>query len=854
MRQGNGTELPGMGQNDPRSASIGVIYVSPSDDRKSVLAAILTQEKLGRKQVAVVLPNQNKAFQRPQDFDDLKSIQRRRKLQSGIAFVIPPGPGLAEYAHQRRFPVYSTLESFANTLREEPNAKPTGKKVGLFGRAKAQAPTASAVGVGAAAGALAASDVDAQPQPSPTTSTAQSNQSAAGIQSPRRRSQFLAQQRAQAIDTHDDAVADAAPTSSRDSGASSAVAGAAAGVAGGLFAADLLKHDAADTHAGNQDDWDALPPVAGKASSDAAAAKVPPQTPPVAAGSHTANQAQGASSAGPDIIELPSTKKNTLKLADHAATQSADAAAVPPTPVTRGAPRRNSGQTSAVVAGGALAAGALAVGSSTASPIGTAASAKGARNSGATVPPKRGGPVGSSYRGGGGPRRNRPRFWWLIPLALILLVLIIVGGVVSYADPGIVPASLRGAIASTLAQSQTAATVTITPDNTTVQDSYQVLAVTGTPSTALHQVSLRQLSFTTPTQTRKVTGTGHTQTAGVKAAGTITFKNGSFTSSYSVGVTTFTTSSGIEVQTDKLAIVPVATSAGFGTQTASAHAVNAGTNGDIAASAIDQNGCCGSTSILAQNTSAFTGGQDPLNYSFIQQSDVTSVVNAEQDGLMTAAKNGLQAELHAGEVLANAPDCQQASPQADQTIGPNTGGTSVTSANVSTSATCTGEAYNLNAAQTLVTNLLKTKATTSAGEGDVLVGNIEIDTTVQSTTSKTVSLLMNAKGVWQYNFTSAQQEALRKQLAGQSAATARQKLAAYPGITPNGSFTLTLANGATSLPNQPDQIKITIKPVAGLKGSNTVPTPNTGSSSNAGSSQNGDTGAKGLVQSSSSKG
>src|SRR5579883_1049537 len=102
MRQGNGTELPGMGSNDPRAASVGVIYVSPSDDRKSVLAAILTQEKLGRKQVAVVLPNQNKAFQRPQDFDDLKSV--RRRLQSDIVFIVPPGPGPAEFARQRRFP------------------------------------------------------------------------------------------------------------------------------------------------------------------------------------------------------------------------------------------------------------------------------------------------------------------------------------------------------------------------------------------------------------------------------------------------------------------------------------------------------------------------------------------------------------------------------------------------------------------------------------------------------------------------------------------------------------------------------------------------------------------------------
>ena len=115
MRQGNGTDL--LGANDPRAASIGIIYVAPNDDRTSVLAAILTQEKLGRKQVAVVLPNPNKAFQRPVDFDDLKAV--RRRLQANVVFIAGSGPGPAEFARQRRFPVYSSLESYAEALREQ---------------------------------------------------------------------------------------------------------------------------------------------------------------------------------------------------------------------------------------------------------------------------------------------------------------------------------------------------------------------------------------------------------------------------------------------------------------------------------------------------------------------------------------------------------------------------------------------------------------------------------------------------------------------------------------------------------------------------------------------------------------
>src|SRR5579875_1498449 len=124
MRQGNGSEILGAG--NPRSAEIGIIHVSPLDDRQSVLAAILTQERLGRKQVVVVLPEDNKAFQRPIDFDGLKN--KRRELQAEIIFVAPPGPGPAELARQRRFPVYSSLENYARSLQDTTAAQDQGSK------------------------------------------------------------------------------------------------------------------------------------------------------------------------------------------------------------------------------------------------------------------------------------------------------------------------------------------------------------------------------------------------------------------------------------------------------------------------------------------------------------------------------------------------------------------------------------------------------------------------------------------------------------------------------------------------------------------------------------------------------
>jgi len=130
MRQADGTEL--LGTNDPRNASIGIIYVSPNDDRQSVLTAILIQDKLGRDQVIVVLPEENRAFQRPVDFDGLKNM--RRGLQAQIIFVAPRGPGPAEFARQRRFPVYSSLENYAEALQGESSVQEDVKRGWLFGR------------------------------------------------------------------------------------------------------------------------------------------------------------------------------------------------------------------------------------------------------------------------------------------------------------------------------------------------------------------------------------------------------------------------------------------------------------------------------------------------------------------------------------------------------------------------------------------------------------------------------------------------------------------------------------------------------------------------------------------------
>src|SRR5258708_22667380 len=115
MRQGDGSNL--LGPGNPRSAEIGVIYVEPQDQRQEILTAITTQDLLGCRWIAIVLLDESTVFQQPVDFDGLKNMRRQLK-NANLVFVAPSGSTSAEFARQRRFEVYSTLEGFGMALRD----------------------------------------------------------------------------------------------------------------------------------------------------------------------------------------------------------------------------------------------------------------------------------------------------------------------------------------------------------------------------------------------------------------------------------------------------------------------------------------------------------------------------------------------------------------------------------------------------------------------------------------------------------------------------------------------------------------------------------------------------------------
>lgn len=114
MRQSNGVAL--FGANDPRGSTIGIIEAAPDDDRQSILTAILTQEKLGRKETVLVLPEPGEAFRRPLDFKEFEGTLH--DLQTQLVFVLPPESSLARVVRQHQYPVFVSLDNYAQYARQ----------------------------------------------------------------------------------------------------------------------------------------------------------------------------------------------------------------------------------------------------------------------------------------------------------------------------------------------------------------------------------------------------------------------------------------------------------------------------------------------------------------------------------------------------------------------------------------------------------------------------------------------------------------------------------------------------------------------------------------------------------------
>jgi len=97
-----------MKQND--NGDFCVIYVEPTDEKAELLQALQGLQK----PVVIMLAEQSRAFQRPEDFSTLKHV--KRQLDLPIVFVMPAGGHLAHLAARQGFPVYLSMDDLAAAL------------------------------------------------------------------------------------------------------------------------------------------------------------------------------------------------------------------------------------------------------------------------------------------------------------------------------------------------------------------------------------------------------------------------------------------------------------------------------------------------------------------------------------------------------------------------------------------------------------------------------------------------------------------------------------------------------------------------------------------------------------------
>ena len=135
-----------------------------------------------------------------------------------------------------------------------------------------------------------------------------------------------------------------------------------------------------------------------------------------------------------------------------------------------------------------------------------------------------------------------------------------------------------------------------------------------------------------------ITATGVKQYPATQARGVLTITNGgSLTESLQAGFLLMA-SNGVEVSTDQAVTIPPGNGANYGMAAVSAHAVVAGSSGNIPANSIDRTY---GTDIFIKNTSAFTGGTDASSVHYTTDQDKQAALANAQARIATKKPLGL---------------------------------------------------------------------------------------------------------------------------------------------------------------------------------------------------------------------
>lgn len=271
--------------------------------------------------------------------------------------------------------------------------------------------------------------------------------------------------------------------------------------------------------------------------------------------------------------------------------------------------------------------------------------------------------------------------------------------------------------------------------------------------------------------TAHASGKGHQDAR--QATGTITFYNGQLNSVFIPSGTSFIGRDGVQVVIDQDANIPAASPPTEGVLAVPAHAVNAGTQGNIPAKDINE-ACC-ATAVLAVNLTPFQGGQDERDYQFVTKSDIASAATPLEAALTQSVPAALQTQLKSNEQLQTLPCAPQVS--ADHHINEEAAQVKVTA-----TLTCSGVAYNENTLQQQATQLLTHKAVQKLGSAYSLFGTIQVTVNRAIITHTIPTLVLSLSGTWTYALSNVAQQRIKELVKGKTYQEALHILLYLPGI------------------------------------------------------------------------
>jgi hypothetical protein len=320
-------------------------------------------------------------------------------------------------------------------------------------------------------------------------------------------------------------------------------------------------------------------------------------------------------------------------------------------------------------------------------------------------------------------------------------------------------------------------TITLVPLARDLRTTATITAVPGTPAEG--QIAGRQLPPLTLSQNRTAPATGKGHQDAEAARGTITFYNGLFSSQTVEAGTLLKGSDGVGVVTDQAAMIPAAlatTPPTYGQVTVPAHALLTGPQGNIRVRDINE-ACC-LTTVLAQNTGAFQGGQNERDFTVVARADIDNVSSSLTATLIKGEQAAFASQLSTGEALVT-PACR---PEVTPDHQP---GAETTAVKVTVTERCRAVAYESASLRDEATRAFGHQAARLLGTHYSLVDAMRVQvvrSALRDNQGGIATISVYIGGTWAYRFSLDELKRIKESIAGHTLRQARQILLSLPGI------------------------------------------------------------------------